>query len=879
MAVPGFSAGSVRALRRGRIHGTGQSSVWALALLGFGFSAAVGWWLMDVDSVLQPPLPWWALAVAFYAAEWLVVHLRFGRDVQSLSMTAAPLVIGLYAVAPLELLAAAGVAAVAFAGSHRRQPISMLVFLVAQRMMLAAAALAVFAAAAPAPDPLGPAGWLIAIAATQAALVLQYATDYLVIRSTGVRPPVRSMLEAFGFGSIVTALNAALGMLVALALFETPRTAVFAIIPGIVLYGVYRAYAASRQERSRLKALYEATRDLHAAPQIETSLTVAASHAREMFEAEFCEIVLLLGPNADAYRTIVGPGDYRSAMDRVGLSRWRTVWDRVTADQQPFIVNGLGIFGSLASFAGERRLPIDSAMVAPISLGERRSGMMVVANHVGDGGEFAARDLELISTLADQVGVAVENGRLEDSLAELTALKEELRHQALHDGLTGLANRTLFSERVSHAMQLTRRNGSQLAVLFLDLDDFKNVNDSLGHAAGDELLREVSQRLRHECRPEDTIARLGGDEFGVLIEGVEDVQDAIRVARRILDGLSAPISVSGREVAAKVSIGIALGRHGDSAGKVLHDADSAMYAVKRNGKGTFRLFEQSMHAEVIAQIQLQTDLEAAVAKEELRLLYQPLVDLETGAVRGFESLVRWEHTRKGWLAPDAFITFAEETGIIHEIGKWVLWETLRRLRIWQDMLGPNTDNFEVTVNLSARQLEDPEIVAEVARALEELRTDPALLLLEITETAMMRTAPERLDELRSFGVRLAIDDFGTGYSSLASLHRLPVDVLKIDRLFVEGLEDEDSASPFVSTIVGLGRALGLETIVEGIETKEQLERVRALGCTLGQGFYFARPLRPKQASALLQRQIDHQRVFDFVKLADGYRDHRLRVVR
>ena len=876
MTVPGFTAGSVRALRRGRFPRTGARTAWLLALLCLGVTAVVGWWLMDVDSLLQPPLPWWVLAVAFYAAEWLVVNLRFGRDVQSLSMTAAPLVIGLYTVAPLELIAAAGVAAVALAGSHRRQPISMLIFLVAQRMMLAAAALAVFAAAAPASDPLGPAGWLIAIAATQAALILRYATDYLVTRSTGVKPPPRELFEAFGFGSIVTALNAALGMLVARALFDAPRTAVFAIIPGVVLFGVYRAYAASRQERSRLKALYEATRDIHAAPQIETSLTVAASHAREMFEAEFCEIVLLLGPDADAYRTIVGPGDYQSAMDRVDLTRWRVVWDRVNSGQQPFVVDRLG---SLASFAGERRLPIDAAMVAPISLGEKRSGMLVVANHVGDGGEFGPADIELLSTLADQVGVAVENGRLEDSLAELTALKEELRHQALHDGLTGLANRTLFSERVSHAMQLTRRNRSQLAVLFLDLDDFKNVNDSLGHAAGDEMLCEVSERLRRQCRPEDTIARLGGDEFGVLIEGVEDVQDATRVARRILDGLAAPILLSGREITAKVSIGIALGRHGDSADKVLHDADSAMYAVKRNGKGTFRLFEQSMHAEVIAQIQLQADLEGAVAKQELRLLYQPLVDLDTGAVRGFEALVRWEHTRKGWLGPDAFIPFAEETGIIHEIGKWVLWEALGRLRIWQDMLGPNTDDFEVTVNLSAKQLEDPEIIAEVARALEASQTDPALLVLEITETAMMRTAPERLDELRSLGVRLAIDDFGTGYSSLASLHRLPVDVLKIDRLFVEGLEDEDSASPFVSTIVGLGNALGLETIVEGIETKEQLERVRALGCTLGQGFYFARPLRPKQASALLQRQIDNQTVFDFVKLADGYRDHRLRVVR
>ena len=512
-------------------------------------------------------------------------------------------------------------------------------------------------------------------------------------------------------------------------------------------------------------------------------------------------------------------------------------------------------------------------------MGEKHSGMMVVANHAADGGEFGAADLELLSTLADQVGVAVENGRLEDSLAELTALKEELRHQALHDGLTGLANRTLFSERVSHALQLTRRNGSQLAVMFLDLDDFKNVNDSLGHAAGDEMLREVSGRLRLQCRPEDTIARLGGDEFGVLIEGVDDVQDATRVARRILDG-------SGGTDSALRARGHGKGQHRDCSRPPRRLGGQG--APRRRLRHVCRQAHWQGHVPAVpAEHARRGDRPDPAAsrsrscggKEELRLLYQPLVDLESGAVRGFEALVRWEHTRKGWLGPDAFIPFAEETGIIHEIGKWVLWEALRRLRIWQDMLGPNTDDFEVTVNLSAKQLEDPEIVAEVARALEESQTDPALLVLEITETAMMRTAPERLDELRGLGVRLAIDDFGTGYSSLASLHRLPVDVLKIDRLFVEGLEDEDSASPFVSTIVGLGRSLGLETIVEGIETKEQLERVRALGCTLGQGFYFARPLRPKQASALLQRQIDNQKVFDFVKLADGYRDHRLRVVR
>jgi diguanylate cyclase (GGDEF)-like protein len=436
----------------------------------------------------------------------------------------------------------------------------------------------------------------------------------------------------------------------------------------------------------------------------------------------------------------------------------------------------------------------------------------------------------------------------------------------------------LFTESVFHALQMTRRTGRDIAVLFLDLDDFKNVNDSLGHAAGDDLLRAVSGLLRNECRPEDTIARLGGDEFGVLLEDVEGAHDATLVAQRILASFDGPLRIAGRQVPANSSIGIAFGRYGDTANQVLRDADAAMYAAKREGKATFRLFESSMHAEVIAQLKLRADLEAAIARQELRLLYQPIVNLADGTLRGFEALVRWQHSLKGWQNPSSFIPFAEESGLINEIGRWILWESARRCRHWLQVLEPQPGEFKVTVNLSARQLDDADIVSEVERVIAEMGFDPVFLVLEITETAMMNAAPERLDELRALGVQLAIDDFGTGYSSLASLHRLSVDVLKIDQVFVQGITDEDDASPFVGTMVGLGQALGLQTIVEGIETKEQLDRLRELGCDTGQGFYFAKPLPLAQATQLVERQAAGESVFDLDAMAHGYRDRRLRSV-
>jgi EAL domain-containing protein (putative c-di-GMP-specific phosphodiesterase class I) len=323
---------------------------------------------------------------------------------------------------------------------------------------------------------------------------------------------------------------------------------------------------------------------------------------------------------------------------------------------------------------------------------------------------------------------------------------------------------------------------------------------------------------------------------------------------------------------------VAFGRYGDKASQVLRDADAARYAAKRDGKASFRLFEPDMHAEIVAQLKLKSDLEAAIARQELRLLYQPIVNLENGSLVGFEALVRWQHSLKGWQNPGAFIPFAEETGLIHDIGRWTLWEAARRCRDWVETLKPEPGQFKVSVNLSARQLDDPKIVEEVERVLAEMQFNPSFLVLEITETAMMNAAPELLDDLSALGVPLAIDDFGTGYSSLASLHKLSIDVLKIDQVFVRGIADDNDSSPFVGTMVGLGQRLGLQTIVEGIESQSQLEKLKELGCRHGQGFYFAKPLAQSHADRLVQREVDGKPAFDLDAMAHGYRDRRLRSV-
>jgi diguanylate cyclase (GGDEF)-like protein/PAS domain S-box-containing protein len=438
----------------------------------------------------------------------------------------------------------------------------------------------------------------------------------------------------------------------------------------------------------------------------------------------------------------------------------------------------------------------------------------------------------------------VLNGR---DVSERKAFEEQLAHQAFHDPVTNLANRALFSDRVEHALMRSQRGFPDIAIVFIDLDDFKTVNDSLGHAAGDHVLQEVARRLRIAVRPTDTVARFGGDEFAVLLESVNDSAQAADAAARILHALEIPLEIDGKQVFPRASIGICLvDRENESpeAAELLRNADVAMYMAKRDSKGSYRVFEPTMHERVVERLELRSELQRAIDEGQLALHYQPVVRLEGHEILGVEALLRWMHPTRGTIPPNQFIPLAEETGLIIPMGRWVL-ETACAEGVMLHTRFPRPEPLAMSVNLSVRQLQSESIVADVRGALEKSGLTPGALVLEITESVMMADtdfAVQRLCELKDLGVRLAMDDFGTGYSSLSYLSRFPVDILKMDRSFVGAGENV----ALQSAIIALGASLELEVVAEGIELPEQERSLHDLGCELGQGFLFARPMGPPE---------------------------------
>jgi diguanylate cyclase (GGDEF)-like protein/PAS domain S-box-containing protein len=446
----------------------------------------------------------------------------------------------------------------------------------------------------------------------------------------------------------------------------------------------------------------------------------------------------------------------------------------------------------------------------------------------------------LLSNLAHDPNVSGVVLNIRD-VSERKAFEEQLAHQAFYDSLTNLANRALFLDRIKHALARSSRQAAAVTVFFLDLDDFKTVNDSLGHSAGDLLLVRVAERLGRCLRASDTAARFGGDEFGVLVEDGD--ADPGVLAERILARLREPFILDGTEIQIGATIGIATSDRGDSTPiELLRDADAAMYSAKGDGKGGWRAFEPEMHESVRRRLELKGAFERGIERGDFVLHYQPIVDIETGGIRGVEALVRWNDPERGLVSPGEFIPLAEETGLIVPLGRWVLAEACRAAVLLQPVSGVVP---YMSVNLSPRQLQQPELVDDVRAVLRETGLEPARLILEVTESAMMRDAElmvARLRTLREIGVRIAIDDFGTGYSSLNYLRHLPVDVVKIDLSFVSGIVADPVQRAVVATIIELGHVLGLQLIAEGVETEDQRSELDDLGCDLGQGYLWARPL-------------------------------------
>ena len=457
-----------------------------------------------------------------------------------------------------------------------------------------------------------------------------------------------------------------------------------------------------------------------------------------------------------------------------------------------------------------------------------------------------------VTTLTEYGNLAGTELQLRQLLSDREVREQRLRHESVHDPLTGLPNRTLFMRRLSDATHRARRgNDGVFAVLFLDVDGFKLVNDSMGHHVGDEMLVSIARRLEGCVRGGDIVARLGGDEFAILLERIIDVRDAAMVAERVQEALQIPLLIGGYEHATSASIGVALSTGASEQPEyVLRSADIAMYRAKNSGRGRYEMFDRAMHAEALTRLQVETDLRHAFDRNEFFLHYQPIVSLATGRITGAEALIRWRHFERGIVSPATFVPVAEDTGLIVPMGRWVLREACRQAREW---LSAN-DQFSMSVNLSVREFAQKDLVKTVAATLEETGLPARALRIEITESAIIgqkHPAIETVEQLRALGVAIHLDDFGTGYSALSYLHRLPLDAVKVDRAFIASIDQEERPLHVVRAIISLAHAIGLEVVAEGVANSRQLELLREMKCDLAQGFHFSRPCNSDEMNLLL----------------------------
>ncbi len=783
-------------------------------------------------------VPWYVMAVAFFAAELKVVDVHFRREKHSFTLSEVPAVIGYFVLSPAEYLLAM-VVGTSLALLLDRQSVAKFAFNLAAFAASAAVGLTVFHLLATPGGPPDPLDWIAAFAAAAAATVVISSSIATAITLSDGAPQFQKLPEMIQFGLLVAIANTSLALLAVAFLWSDPWLLALLVVPLVVVFLAYRAYASEREKHERLELLYQSSRILQHSPELDSALAALLENAREMFRAERAEIVLWPKDGGDAGLLTAarhdGPAEL---MQPATLSAVHALHRRIGLERRAFL-----------HVASARDVdPVRQAMVVPL-LGENGLiGSILISNRLTEGTTFGEDDLRLLETLANQSAVALENGQLEQSLSELSRLKEELRFQAYHDSLTGLANRSLFADRVDLALAVARP-GVVPAVLFLDLDNFKDVNDTLGHAAGDRLLVAVAERVRSCVRGSDVPARLGGDEFAVLVDDVPGLARSQAVATRLIEALAVTFPVEGHDLKISASIGVAAGQGSHQrSDDLLRNADVAMYTAKQAGKNRFAVFEPTMHAAIVARHTLSSELSRGIAEGEIVVFFQPLIVLATGAAYGAEALARWRHPVRGIVDPDDFIPLAEESGAIIPLGRAVLFEACRQAASWRR--GP-AGALVVSVNLSAAQLGRDDFVDDLKDILRATGLPADRLVLEMTETVMFhdtQTTIARLTALRELGVRVAIDDFGTGYSSLGYLRRFPVDILKIAKEFIAGAGAGPDDWAFAHSIVALGRTLGLRIVAEGIEQESQLERMLELGCELGQGFLFARPM-PGEAIA------------------------------
>jgi diguanylate cyclase (GGDEF)-like protein len=851
------SAAEVRPFRQTRA----DAPVW-LFTGAVAIAAAAVWALCLGGGVPgESWLPWWGLAAAFYLAEAWPVHLHFRKQAHTLSPNEVGLVLGLFFATPAALLAGQVIGAALALALHRRQKPVKLLFNVVEQALCSGIALLLFRSLAGAGDPRLWAAALVAVTAANIAGVLLVSAVIAAAERTRVVPQLGSTFLI----SLVGTLTIACLALVGVALVQSrPYALGLLALPAAACGFAFRGYMQQREQREYVDFLYESMRVTQGAPEMGLAVGQLLLAARRLLRAEYSEILLLTRMPEEGVRRSVSGGADDALMRAEGLTPATDDAVRhVSSTDRALLLPRRREPGPLDELLSSRGLR--DAVVGALRGDEGVFGLLLVGGRVGDVTTFDENDRTLFETFASHASVLLQNGRLEESLAQVTELQEELRHQAYHDALTGLPNRALFTERVAEAVARHAADETCRAVLFLDLDRFKTVNDSWGHAAGDELLVQVAERIRDATRPHDTPARLGGDEFGVLLEDT-DVEGAEHATERILDALDEPFWLSGRETHVRASIGIAVtGEHAATAEELLSNADTSMYVAKEEHR-RHATYEPRLHDRLHHRQEVALELERALAGDEIVVHFQPVVSLVDGTLEAFEALARWKHPERGLVSPSEFLSVAEESGLIVEIGAQVLDQALRHARGWRNVT-PAAEQLGLWVNLAPNEFANESLVEDLALALARTGFDAQRLTVEITESSVMRdeqNALKAMHRLRELGVALSIDDFGTGYSSLSRLAEFPIQLLKIPKTFVDPLAEAHAETSFIDAILRLASSLGIVTVAEGIEHPAQALRLRSLGGELGQGFLFGEPLTPDAAERFLRRGIGTTGSFDAV---------------
>jgi diguanylate cyclase (GGDEF)-like protein len=798
-------------------------------------------------------LPFWTLLLGFAAAERFVVHLHFRRSAHSMSLGEIPLVFALlFAGGPTVVLAGA-LGRVIVLAVHRRLPPVRLAFNLGEFLLGNCIAVLVFHAVAGPTTVIGPVVWAAAGLAAAASSVTAVLLISAAVSITESRRNLRQIAGSLRTDLAVVIANTCLGLCAAILVDDDWRTAVLMAVPVAGMFLTYKAYTSEHQRHQRVEFLYEAARALSRSSEIGTAMEGLLAQALEAFRAEVAEMVFFSPDGNDALRTTVRADGTASVLEGLEPDIVEELRSLIEGQELGACATREIADGPLAEYLHWREL--GDGLFAVLK-GERSwVGAMMIGNPSGVVDSFSAEDAKLFETLANNTSVALENDRLGQTVWRMKELQRELEHQASHDPLTDLANRVLFAERVAAALE---RDPKSVSVIFIDINDFKTVNDSLGHAAGDELLIAVARRLQDCVRPSDTLARLGGDEFAIMLERTASEAEAIAVTERINRHLGERFSIGGQNISVRASAGIATGAgSGISTEELIRNADVAMYRAKQASKRGYEVFESGMEVPVLRRHGLKQRLREAVREDSFMVHYQPIVDLDSGEVAACEALVRWLDGPRGCVSPSSFIPMAEEMGVIVPLGRSVLQRACREAQRWRL---PGGAPPAVHVNLSPVELRDPQFMAGVSEALDRSGLAPERLVLEITEGVVLRDPDKSiaiLRELRRLGVQLALDDFGTGYSSLSHLRSLPIDWLKIGQPFVDGIGPGGSDRPFMRMILDLAASLELGVVAEGIEDRGQLAALRELGCGFGQGFYLGSPAElPRDGHAPRLNDID-----------------------